>query len=232
MIVRERDFGYLLIKQHDHGWVSGEFAAHWREKFHPWSRTELAIRYHDAGWDVLDKNIRWNPNTGRPFSFVDYPLEEKLPAYRQGIDRVEAKDTFAACLCSMHYASFFRDAREEESIRFLKREERRRKRLRSTFSERDRECLADGLRLLKLCDDLSLFVCLNEPGRNDHPWYRNGFRYGEQTLFPVWRERNRLGIHPNPFDGDFEVEIPYLLIDSDGEEMERDRYRIRISGSD
>ncbi len=72
--------------------------------------------------------------------------------------------------------------------------------------------LKESLRLLKLCDDLSLFLCLNEPGQNDHPWYRDGFR-GEVSFCNRSGKRGiELRIDPSPFRCSFEVTIPYQVV--------------------
>lgn len=226
MILREREDRFILIRQHDHGRVAGDFADHWRE---PVDRsTGIGIRFHDVGWEALDREVRWNPATGKPYSFEDYPLEEKLPSYTAGVDRVEAKDSFAGCICSMHFVSFFTDPKEPEAIRFVEWEKQRQQRLITAMGRGEREKLNESLRLLKLCDDLSLFLCLNEPGQKEHPWYRDGFRWGNELLQPVWEARDRLRIDPSPFRCSFEVTIPYRAVARNRQPLEQGTYRIRI----
>src|ERR671938_65262 len=125
MVVRERSSSYVLIKQHDHGLISGEFARHWAEKPRPLEPTLYAIANHDRGWQGLDASIRWNEESGKPYSFADYPIEPKLRAYERGLDLLEAKNPYAACLCSMHYAAFVSDSEEEAEVRFRENEARR-----------------------------------------------------------------------------------------------------------
>jgi hypothetical protein len=69
--------------------------------------------------------------------------------------------------------------------------------------------------LLQLCDDLSLFVCLNEPGRNDYPHYRGGFEFVGTRLEPVWEDERTLRLDPNPFSKYFGIEVPYLIFGKD-----------------
>lgn len=226
LILREREDRFILIRQHDHGRISGDFADHWKE---PIDRsTRIGIRFHDVGWEALDREVRWNPATGKPYSFEDYPLDEKLPSYTAGVDRVEAKDLFAGCICSMHFVSFFTDLKEPEAIRFVEREQARQKRLIAAMGEGERKKLKGSLGLLKLCDDLSLFLCLNEPGQNEHPWYREGFRREGEFLQPVWEARDQLRIDPSPFRCSFEVRIPYQMVARDRQFLEHGTYRIRI----
>lgn len=226
MIFREREDHFILIRQHDHGKIAGDFADHWRE---PIDRsTGIGIRYHDVGWQALDGEVRWNPETGKPYSFEDYPLEGKLPSYTAGVDRVQAMDPFAGCICSMHFVSFFIDTKEPEEIRFVEWEQARQQRLIAAMGEGERKKLKGSLGLLKLCDDLSLFLCLNEPGQNEHPWYREGFRREGEFLQPVWEARDQLRIDPSPFRGSFEVTIPYQVVSRDRQPLEQGSYRIHI----
>ncbi len=66
MIVREALGSFVLVKQHDHALVSGEFARHWTEKPWPLVPTVYAISQHDVAWKGLDETVSWNEETGRP----------------------------------------------------------------------------------------------------------------------------------------------------------------------
>ena len=211
MIVRERPDSFVLFEQHHHGLVSGEFARHWAAQIPDREAALYAIANHDVGWRELDETVRWNDETGRPYSFLDYPVGPKLRAYANGLDYVQAHSPYAACLCSMHYGSFVRDARREPEIYFRQAEAARRRGIEATLSEEEIGGLEYNFRLLQLCDDLSLFVCLNEPGRNDYPHYRDGFGFMGTRLQPVWEDERTLRLDPNPFSEDFWIELPYLV---------------------
>ncbi len=229
MIVRERAGSFVLIRQHDHGRVSGEFGRHWNAEIEPGAPTLYAITEHDVGWQELDDEVRFNPEIEAPYSFIDYPLEPKLRAYRHGLDRIEAGEPYAGYLCSMHYSSFVRDSQEPAAVEFRESEAGRRARIEASMPEAWRANTEYNFRLLQLCDDLSLFVCLNEPGENTFPWYRNGFRFRGERLMPVWRDRRTLSLNPNPFSEPFELTIPYRLIDRDGHVVEEDSFRLRVA---
>jgi hypothetical protein len=228
MIVRDRPDSFVLIAQHDHGLVSGEFARHWRERPIPLEPTLYAIANHDVAWQRLDKSLRFNETTGRPYSFVDYPVEPKMEAYKEGLDLLEARDPYAACLCSMHYASFVRGARGAAEVGFGEGEDRRQERLRDAMSAQELENLERNFRLLRTCDDLSLFVCLNEPGRSDHPWYREGFEFMGTKFVPIWEDRGTLRLNPNPFSGAFDLSIPHLSVGRDGRPLGRGLLELRV----
>ena len=228
MIVRGNSDSYVLIGQHDHGRVSGEFARRWREGPTPLEPTLYAIANHDVAWQRLDETVRWDETTGRPYSFVDYPVEPKMEAYREGLDFLETQNSYAACLCSMHYASFVRDVEGAADVRFRHGEDRRQERLKGAMSAQELENLEHNFRLLQTCDDLSLFVCLNEPGRNDHPWYKNGFEFMGARFEPIWEDRHTLRMNPNPLSGAFDLSIPYLSVDKDRRPLASGRLQLRV----
>ena len=229
MIVRERPDSYVLIKQHDHGLISGEFARHWAEEPRPLEPTLYAIANHDIGWQALDASVRWNEESGKPYSFTDYPTGPKLQASREGLDFLESRNPYAACLCSMHYAAFISDSEDETAVRIVEGEVRRRRKIKSKMTEEELGNLEHNFRLLQLCDNLSLFVCLNEPGRNDHPWYKNGFEFEGAKFEPVWEDHRTLRLDPNPFSKPFDLFVPYALVEKNGRAVGSGRLGLRVT---
>ena len=227
MIVRERPDSYVLIKQHDHGLISGEFARHWAEEPRPLEPTLYAIANHDVGWQRLDASVRWNEESGKPYSFINYPIESKLRAYKEGINLLEARSPYAACLCSMHYSSFL--GVSEDEVRFRESEAERRRRIKNALSREELDNLERNFRLLKMCDNLSLFVCLNEPGRNDHPWYKKGFEFEGTRFEPIWEDHRTLRIDPNPFSEPFNLIVPYTLVEKGGQVIGGNRLELRVA---
>lgn len=187
MIIRETDREFVLITQHDHARLAGEIASHLEKELflddEYLSSALLAIDQHDRGWIPLDASPIWNAESQAPYSFMDYPLAPKIEKYQQGIDEVEAMNEYAALLCSLHYASFMhiRDSLDEASSRFYQHELARQQRITEKLSV-SQEVIQRHFTLLQLCDDISLYVCLNEPGvskEEEHPWFMEGF---EDTL--------------------------------------------------
>ena len=121
MIVRKQGDRFVLFRQHDHALVSADFALRLKRST-GYPSAVFAIAMHDVGWRPLDREVLWNEEEDRPYSFMDYPLGPKLPAYKAGIDRVAAEDPYAGCLCSMHYASFFEGDSDPAAIRFREEE--------------------------------------------------------------------------------------------------------------
>ncbi len=230
MIVREKDNGFLLIKQHDHGLASGEFARRFSEEWiggQIHDETLFAITNHDIGWKPLDSEISWNEERGRPYSFVDYPAEAKMEAYAEGIDFVESESPYAALLCSSHYGSFVKRSENPAEVRFREREAERRKRIEASMDVP--ETFGRDFRLLQLCDDLSLFVCLNEPGREIFSWHRGGFEFSGWRFHPVWKDDGSLRFEPNPLSEGFDVSIPFRVSDGEGFVVERNTLELRVT---
>ena len=231
MIVRERPDCYLLVKQHDHALASGEFAKRWARKPQPFDSTLYAIAHHDVSWQGPDASVVWNEATGRPYSFSDYPPEPKVRAYSEGLDWLEERDPYAACLCSIHYETLVRRFGESEAEeRFADAESIRQARLRSRMSDEELENLGYNLGLLRLCDGLSLFVCLNEPGDNDSPPpYPGGFELSGERFEPVWEDSGTLRLDPNPFSEPFGISVPYTLVGKDRRILGNGRLELRVT---
>ena len=230
MIVRERPDSFLLFEQHEHALVAGEFALRWRERPQPLESTVYAVANHDLAWRELDREVLWNQENDRPYSFVDYPLDLKLPAQRKGIDLVEEYDPYAGCLCSMHYARFLLDSVRPEEVEFREGEMERQGRLEERMSEKELENLERNFRFLRLCDGLSLFLCLNEPGGEDSPPpYPGGFEFEGTRFGPAWEDKQTLRLDPNPFSEAFGVEIPYRISGRDRLPLGSDILELRVT---
>lgn len=232
MIVREVPEGFVLIRQYDHGLVAGEIARHWGREPRPSPSTVYAVAQHDLGWRELDESVLWNEGAGRPHDFMSYPTEPKVRAFSAALDLLEERDPYAACLSSMHYATLMQNSDREPEVRFREAEARRQERLRRDIADESVGALEHDLRLLKVCDGLSLFLCLNEPGREaSYPApYPDGFALGGEEYVPEWADQRTLRVRPDPFSGPFEIGLPYRVIGRDGRGLREGRLRLRISG--
>ena len=220
----------MLFEQHEHALVSGEFALRWREGPDPLDSTVYAIANHDLAWREPDRELLWNREKERPYSFVDYPLDLKLPAQKRGIDTVEDHDPYAGCLCSMHYARFLLGSERSEEVEFREDELRRQARLKEGMSEKELKNLERNFRFLRLCDGISLFLCLNEPGGEDRPPpYPGGFEFDGTRYGPIWEDERTLRFDPNPFPEAFGIEIPYRIIGRDRRPLGSDLLELRVT---
>jgi hypothetical protein len=230
VIVRERPDSFLLFRQHEHALMAGEFARRWDNGPNPFDSTVYAVAYHDVAWREPDQEVLWNEERDRPYSFVDYPLELKLPAQKKGIDLVEARDPYAGGLCSMHYARFLLGAERPEEIEFREGEFDRQDGIKKGMTAEEQENLERNFGLLRLCDGLSLFLCLNEPGGGDSPPpYPGGFSFEGERFEPVWEDYRTFGLDPSPFSEAFGVQIPYRIIGRDRRPLGSDILELRIT---
>jgi hypothetical protein len=230
MIVRERPDSFQLFEQHGHALIAGEFALRWRERPRPFASTVYAIANHDLAWRELDREVLWNEEEERPYTFVDYPLDLKLSAQRRGIDLVADRDPYAGCLCSMHYARFLLGSERPEEVEFRESEVERQGSLEERMSEKELENLERNFHFLRLCDGLSLFLCLNEPGGGDSPIpYPGGLEFEGTRFGPVWEDEQTLRLDPNPFSETFGIEIPYRIIGRDRRPLGSDLFELRVT---
>ncbi len=98
------------------------------------------------------------------------------------------------------------------------------------MSGEELENLGRNLGLLRMCDGLSLYVCLNDPGGDGYPPpYPEGFRFEEEEYSPIWEDQSALRLDPNPFSEAFELAIPYLTVGADRRPGEDGLLEIRVT---
>ncbi|MFZ3578387.1 DUF3891 family protein [Virgibacillus sp. DJP39] len=226
MIIRERENEVVMISQDDHARISGMFAADWTKYLlkqdDKRNSVELAINEHDRGWIPLDRNPFLNDQTKIPFSFIDYPNEIKLVFYKRGIDEVEEMDSYAGLLCSCHYARFAANDGSADAQRFVKQEHNRQNRLKNQVEGFDEALFQFHYDLLQFSDNLSLYVCLNEPGvsQNDvHYFFRQGLPVPSTLSFlgtnPIqidWKDMKTILLSEFPFNNPFDITITQKLV--------------------
>ena len=92
------------------------------------------------------------------------------------------------------------------------------------------ENLERNFRFLRVCDGISLFLCLNEPGGEDNPPpYPGGFEFDGTRFGLVWEDGQTLSLDPNPFPEAFGVEIPYRIVGRDRRPLGSDILELRIT---
>ena len=121
---------------------------------------------------------------------------------------------------------------DEAEVRFREAEVRRQERLKEDLDAGSVGRLGRDLRFLKLCDGLSLFVCLNEPGSEaSYPApYPDGFVLDGEEYEPSWADEGTLRVSPDPFFGPFWVELPYRVVGRDGRGLGEGRLGLRVTG--
>lgn len=222
MIAYEREHEFVMVTQHHHALASGELANRWKDKYFigKEKRKEViwSISQHDRGWINLDDTPFWNDASGKPYTFIDFPLVPKLSFYRKGVDEVEARSLYGGLLCSMHYVSFLQGSSEEATLAYVQDEKIRQYYLKEKLGigEEEQAELDFHFELLQFCDNLSLYMCLQEPGvtkEQEVGWYKKGFpqRFafsGEKKIIARWLDRGTACLFPFPFEEACEVSIP------------------------
>src|SRR6266446_1659366 len=82
MLYREDPAGLIVIGQPSHAWVSGQLARAWGNDevgtVAPWEEVCLAAEQHDLAHALWERSPALNPQTGRPYSFLDMPANMRL----------------------------------------------------------------------------------------------------------------------------------------------------------
>ena len=179
MIVREEADHLVLVRQADHGLLSGWLAGAWGAP--PWTvpepyeSTVVGARLHDLAWTFFDETLPCRPD-GRPYAFHEVSRSVTTRLYSRGIEAVEAIDPYAGLLTSLHFSGFLTShwgwtpvagsadlaAGEREAVdRFLLDESARQVRLRDRLGvhqARDLELMCNYF-WLQLWDRISLDIC-------------------------------------------------------------------------
>ncbi|WP_421385198.1 DUF3891 family protein [Bacillus salacetis] len=225
MIIRETKDSFIMIRQDDHARLSGYIAKNFSKEIlassHFFEDVITAACQHDRGWIGLDETPVLNDRSKVPYSFSDYPLLPKLAFYRIGLDEIEEMNQYAGLLCSMHFCSFFSQSKDENCIEFLHYETKRQMKIKKKLSDIEEPLLQQHFRLLQFSDDLSLYLCLNEPGadkKNEHPWFQRGFKNTEifhpqnKQLNARWKNASEVIVAPFLFTKEFHVVLPFKSV--------------------
>ncbi len=220
MILREDSDNFILITQHDHAYIAGELLTHFKKEFisvEHFESFKFAVHQHDRAWIIPDSHPLLNDVNQKPFTFLDFPEKLKLYFYKLGIEQVDQANSYAALLCSMHYCNLAAVSSSATAKQFLDREKLRQKHLIGKLKIPHTRLLNYQLQVLKFCDDLSLYICMNKPGvskQDEVPMFKKGFtdseffhEGGETKVIASYRDRNTLKFNSSPFEDSFEVKV-------------------------
>ncbi|PQZ53057.1 serine hydroxymethyltransferase [Bacillus sp. MYb209] len=227
MIFREKnEKESILIRQHDHGFLAGEIAKHIIEDFFEdkiyLKETIDAIYEHDRGWIELDKVPILNDAKNIPYTFMDCPSSLRFVFYTIGLNAIEESNPYGVLLCSKHFLSFPLNEEDEEMMSFYTGELERQKRILKTLTKEQFAMFDKHYRLLKFCDELSLYVCMNKPGvkkKDEIELFKDGFEgteifnsKEEQPIQAEWVNKETIRITPFPFKMEFYTYVKYKTI--------------------
>lgn len=221
MIVRERAKEYVMIDQHHHAEISGQLMRCWKKDL---LKTQAALKsvlfaiyQHDCGWKLADKEPLWDDGKLSPYSFTNFPIPLKTLIYQYGIDEVAKEDPYSGLLCSEHYTRFMLHDETDEAKTFVQREKERQEQLIESLPRFDPALFEFHYGLLQLFDNLSLFMCLNEPGMNEHPFFRNGIPLSpalnqKRKMNVRWTNQKAIQIEDFPFEKAFTVTVKQKIV--------------------
>ncbi|WP_042220607.1 DUF3891 family protein [Oceanobacillus manasiensis] len=223
MIIRERDHDFILVEQHNHALASGELIKQWKMGSFIDSPLQesviFATQQHDAGWIPADKQPFWNDAKEMPYSFIDFPAPMKTLLYSHGIDQVQSTDLYSALLCSEHYVRFLKQDDTESGRIFVEQEKKRQEIIHSSLASFDEKLFSYHYALLQFCDNLSLFLCLNEPGENSHPFFTKGIplssalpHFSQEKMALTWANNEEILIKEFPFKNPFSITYTFKKI--------------------
>ena len=224
MLVQVRkDQSCWCITQHDHARLSGFLAHHWgglgdEPCSLSWGLVQ-AITLHDLPWLQEDLTPRYNPDTKLPYSFVDFPWEDRVNLYDQGLHELSLMDPEVALLVSLHYASFKGTLKMHD---FQEQEHNRRQTLRAQLSpdsDDQDESLQSDLAYLQMFDMLSLVLCLKGPLAEESHWPRwllpdNSFPSPTGRAIHIqWLDENHITCDPFPWREPLCFSMPFRRLE-------------------
>ena len=171
MLLREDGDAVVCIGQPAHAWLAGQIARAWADPVEPRDEVCLAADQHDlgmAGWDAAPE---LNPDTGRPYSFLEMPLGTHLSLWSAAPLMVLTQSRYAALLTSMHGTALY----EMRDLAKMGLHDADRVRAYIAAQHALQERLAEGLdrdelrrnqRLIWIWDFLSLALCLRWEDRS------------------------------------------------------------------
>lgn len=222
MIIRERENDYIMIEQADHSKIAGVFAENWRDDLFRGAQSRKSVEYaianHDIGWHQTDEMPFWDDLNNMPYDFLSYPVAPKLVFYKNGIDEVAQNDSYAGLLCSRHYVHLSMGDMDEADTRvFVKMEQERQDALKLGLKDFDADLFDFHYMLLSLCDNLSLYLCLNElgaPKTFEHKFFKDGIViptfqdfFKTDMLHIEWKNIAVVEITPFPLKNDVIMQL-------------------------
>lgn len=225
MIIRESERDFIMIRQHDHAAVSKKMIESVQTKFFPDHSLKQSVLYavqmHDYGWKNFDSEPFWNDEKAAPYSFIDFPNAGKTILYKHGIDEVEKHNAYAGLLCSEHYLRFLAEDSSAASQAFVANEQVRQDGIRNKMKI-DPNLFTFHFELLKLADNLSLFLCLHAPDSNKeetHSFFKEGIQLPKmlakqlgKTIELEWIDNETVSCEPSLFQKPVTLSIPFKRV--------------------
>lgn len=226
MVYREYPGGWVAITQPAHALLAGCMAESWGNKQFPeaapYGEVCMAAKIHDIGWQEWELAPTLNPETGRPHGFDEMPDEAHLAIWTESCRMSVTLSRHIGLLVSLHHSGLYAMYNEKRPIptaamvRFRNEQQQFQSSLLDSLRADaarapwcDPEVLQRNQGIIRACDALSLFLCMNQDSLRTITGVPG--RHGAVTLFvdPPGAAEEPFLIKPWPFREsrlDFEVE--------------------------
>ena len=221
MLLRREPAEFILIGQPAHAWVSGQLARAWgNEHFGniaPWEEVCLAAEQHDIAHAAWETAPILNPQTGRPYSFLEMPTHMHLALVSRASALLLPQGRYAALLVSLHFTGLYEasvarrtSSEDRQAVQdFLDREYSFQQRVLATLRDDPYYApyaapgiVARNRQLVRIWDALSLALCFGLQPQQSFPHVPT--MSGEMTLTLTRMEDDptRGTVDPWPFRQD------------------------------
>ncbi len=106
MLHREDPDGLIVITQPVHAWIAAQLARHWGNTVFgavaPWEDVCLGAEQHDVGMTAWERAPTLNPETGRPYTFINMPTLTHVRGWMEAGRLALVQGRYAALLTSLH----------------------------------------------------------------------------------------------------------------------------------
>jgi hypothetical protein len=106
MLHRFSKHGLICIAQHNHAWLSGQFAQAWGNddfgQFFPPEDVCLGAQQHDVGWLAWEQAPTLNPQTGYPHNFLELSTKLHIDIWSRARELALPLGEYVALLVSLH----------------------------------------------------------------------------------------------------------------------------------
>jgi hypothetical protein len=167
MIRHRRADEFLLIAQHDHALLSGQFAERVGNATFaapsPFRETVDGVALHDCGWPLHDERPTLN-DQGLPLHVLESPMPIAVRVWSESARRAAEKDPYSGLLVSLHVLALSAIAQTRDDTPHERYRDARDLFELNKFQHRQAE-LQEGLRSeLRMRTDLPLRLGLAKPG--------------------------------------------------------------------
>jgi hypothetical protein len=171
MIRHTRGDAFLLITQHDHALLSGQFAERVGNGMFvppsPFQAVVDGVALHDCGWPVHDDEAPTINGKGEPLHVLESPMAVATRVWAESVKRASTKDPYTGLLVSLHVTALSTYAQSQDPIPHERAKNPAEHFMLNKFQQQQFE-IQEGLRKrLRMRTDLPTHNGLAEPGVDD-----------------------------------------------------------------